>query len=180
MRLPLAALLALLAAPALAQAPAPGRAPAPAAKPASPAPAPAAPAGDMVTEANISKPLLKAIFDQAKMPTEVDAVGNLLVKGGQIAAYVLPVKDNFRLLVTFTFQPKATLAEKFDLANRINEEYIVARAFVGGENNSELRVDYYVLVGPGLTRAQVVAATRRFLEVTSEAVAAMDTERLIK
>ncbi len=175
---PLVALL-LAAAPAGAQAPGPAKPAAPRPPAAAPA-APSAPAGDMVTEANIAKPLMKAIYDQAKMPTEIDAAGNLLVKGGQMSAYVLPVKDNFRLLVTFTFQPKATLAEKFDLANRINEEYIVARAFVGGENNSELRLDYYVLVGPGLSRAQVVSATKRFLEVASEAVPAMDTERLIK
>jgi hypothetical protein len=172
MRLQLAALLALLAlpaAPALAQAPA---RPQP--------PRPAAPAGDLVTEASLNKTALKAILDQAKLPTEVDAAGNLLVKGEQVTAYVLPGQGTIRFLTSFTFLPKATLAEKLDLANRINEDYIMARATVRGENLGELHTDYYLVIGPGVGRAVVVAAARRFLDVVTEAVPASDTERLIK
>jgi hypothetical protein len=134
----------------------------------------------MVTAASLNKDALKAVFDQAKLPTLVDEAGNLLVKGEQVTAYVLPGNDTIRFLTTFTFLPKATLAERFDLANRINDDYILVRATIRGENQRELHMDYYVLVGPGVSRAVVVAAARRFLEVVTEAVPASDTERLIK
>jgi len=174
MRLPLAliALAGMLAGPALAQAPAPPRP--------VPRPAAAAPPAELVTEGSLTKEKLKAIFDAAKLAASVDAAGNLVVKAGQTTAYALPAKDSLRLLVSFAFLPKATLMEKLDLANRINDEYLVVRATVSGEKATELHIDYYVLLGAGVSRATLVAATQRFLTIVPEAVDAMDTERLIK
>lgn len=154
---------------------------APSAQAAAPRPAAQAAApGDVVTDGALTKELLKAIYDAAKLPAALDAAGNLVVKAGQTSAYALPAKDSLRLLVRFDFQPKATLMEKLDLANRINDEYIVVRATVRGEKLGEIHLDYYVLLGAGVSRATLVAATRRYLEIVPEAIDAMDTERLIK
>jgi hypothetical protein len=165
----------LLAAP-LAWAQAPAR-PAPA-----PAPAQARPAvsGEMVTEANLSRDGLKAAFDAAKMTTAIDAVGNLSVAFPQVRVNVVPAKDVVRLLVSFSFAPRAAMQERLDLANRINDGYIMVRAAVPAERPGELSVDHYIVLGPGVSRAAIAAATRRFADVVVEAVGALDTDNLLK
>lgn len=166
----LAALLAL-AGPALAQAPAP--------RPATPPPArPAAP--ELVTEANLSRDLMKAVYDAAKVPAALDGGGNLVVNLPQLKVFVLPGKDSVRLMASYDFAPRATWQEKLDLANRINDEYIMVRALLPEKRPATLSVDYYVMIGAGISRATLVAITRRFGEVVVEAIGATDTDRLIK
>ena len=162
----------LLPLPALAQAPA---RPAPA-----PRPAPAAPSGDLVTEANLSRDLLKAMYDAAKVPASIDGGGNLIVRLPQVQVFVLPGKDSVRLMASYDFAPRATWQEKLDLANRINDEYIMARASLPEKRQGTLSVDYYVIIGAGISRATMVAITRRFGEVVVEAIGVLDTDRLIR
>ena len=170
--LALALLLGLSAAPALAQAP----------RPAAPAPArpAAAPASDVMTEANLSRDGLKAGFDAAKLATSIDDAGNLVVKIGQTSLHVLPDKDRIRLLANFAFAPRATLLEKLDLANRINDGFIMVRAAVPADRPGDLNVDHYILLGSGVRRADVVATARRFVDVVVEAVGTLDSEQLLK
>ena len=165
------AIAVLLAAPlpVLAQTP-----PKPAAQPAR------TPSVDPVSEANLSRDGLKAMFDAAKLPATVDRDGNLTVKPGAVLIYVLPGKDRVRLLANFGFAARATYPEKLDLANRINDGYIVVRAAVPGDRPAELAIDHYVPLGNGVSRATLVAVTRRFAAIVEEAVGAVDTERLLK
>lgn len=152
--------------------------------PARPAPAPAqarpAASGEMVTEANLSRDGLKAALDAAKMTSAVDAAGNLTVTFPQVRVHVLPGKDVVRLMVSFSFAPRAAMQERLDLANRINDGYVMARASLPEARPGTLAVDYYVMLGAGVSRANVVALTRRFGEVVVEAIATEDTDRLIK
>jgi len=145
-----------------------------------PAPAQARTAADMVTEANLSRDGLKAAFDAAKMTTAIDGGGNLTVTLPQVLVHVLPAKDTVRLMVSFTFAPRAAMQERLDLANRINDGYIMVRATVPAERAGELSVDHYIVLGPGVSRAVIVAATRRFADVVVEAIRATDTDNLLK
>lgn len=172
-RLALAAAL-LMPFPALALAPA-RPAPAPAPRPAA---APAA--ADLVTEANLSRDMLKAMYDAAKVPASIDGGGNLVVNLPQVKVFVLPAKDSVRLMASYAFSPRATLQEKLDLANRINDEYIMARASLPEQRAGTMAVDYYVILGPGISKAAMLAITRRFAQVVVEAIAALDTDRLIQ
>lgn len=167
-----AVVLGLLAAPALAQAPRPAQPP-----PARPA---AAPAVEMVTEANLSRDGLKAAFDAAKLATSIDAAGNLVVRIGDTSLHVLPSKDVIRLLANFAFAPRATLMERLDLANRINDGYIVLRAAVPADRPGDLNLDHYILLGSGVRRADVVVFARRFVDIVVEAVGTLDSEQLLK
>lgn len=137
-------------------------------------------ASDMVTEANLSRDLLKAAYDAAKLPATMDGGGNLVVSLPQVKLLVMPGKDAVRLLATYDFAPRATWQERLDLANRINDGYIMARASLPEARPGTLAVDYYVLLGAGISRATMVATTRRFGEVVVEAIAAEDTDRLIQ
>lgn len=148
--------------------------------PARPAPAPARPAIEMVTEANLSRDGLKAAFDAAKMTTAIDAAGNLTVASPQVRVNVVPAKDVVRLLVSFSFAPRAAMQERLDLANRINDGFIMVRAAVPADREGELSVDHYIVLGPGLSRAAIAATTRRFADVVVEAVGALDTDNLLK
>ena len=64
-----------------------------------------------------------------------------------------------RLLVTYDFAPRASWQERLDLANRINDGYIMARASLPEARPGTLAVDYYVMLGAGVSRANVVALT---------------------
>ncbi len=177
-RLALAAPIAVLAAGVL-----PAAAPhaQPAARPAPPAAAPRpAAAPELVTEANVSRDLMKAIYDAAKVPASVDGGGNLIVTLPQVKLFVLPGKDSVRLLVTYDFAPRASWQERLDLANRINDGYLMARASLPEARPGTLAVDYYVMLGAGISRATMVALTKRFGEVVVEAIGTEDTDRLIK
>ena len=143
------------------------------------APRPAA-GPEMVTEANVSRDLLKAMYDAAKVAAAVDGGGNLVVTLPQVKLFVMPGKDAVRLLVTYDFAPRASWQERLDLANRINDGYIMARASLPEARPGTLAVDYYVMLGAGVSRANVVALTRGFGEVVVEAIATEDTDRLIK
>lgn len=136
--------------------------------------------GEMVTEANVSRDLLKAMYDAARVPAAVDGGGNLVVSLPQVKLFVLPGKDSIRFLASYGFAPRATLQERLDLANRINDEYMMARASLPEARPGTLAVDYYVILGPGIGRATLVAMTKRFGEVVVEAVGMLDTDRLIQ
>jgi len=179
--LALAAVLALPL-PALGQTPAAPRPAQPARPPASApqAAAPAAAAPDLVTEANLSRDRLKAMFDAAKLPTAIEGGEKLTVKVGAVVVYVLPGKDRVRLLATYSFAARAAYQEKLDLANRINDGYIVIRAAIPADRPGEIAIDHYILLGTGVSRATVVAVTRRFADIVREAVDALDTDRLLK
>ena len=143
------------------------------------APRPAAGA-DMVSEATVSRDMLKAMYDAAKVPASLDGGGNLILNLSQVKVFVLPGKDSVRLMASYDFAPRATWQEKLDLANRINDEYIMVRALLPEKWPGTLSLDYYVMLGAGISRATMVAITRRFAEVVVEAIGATDTDRLIK
>ena len=166
-----ALLVSLLAAPALAQAPRPAPTPAPA-RPAPPA--------DPLTEANLSRDALRAAFQAGKLATNLDPAGNLLVRIGTTNVNVLTGKGAIRLLASFAFAPRATYQEKLDLANRINDSYIVVRASVPADRPGDLMLDYYVMLGTGVSRANLVGFAQRFVEIVTEAVATLDSEHLLQ
>jgi len=164
-----AAVLSLLAGPVLAQ----GSLPAP-------RPAQARAPAEMLTEANLSRDALRAVFEAAKLPTSLDQGGNLKVTVAPVTFYALAGKDHVRLLATYGFNARAAYQEKLDLANRINDGFIVVRATVPAEKPREIAIDHYILLGPGVSRAGVVAAARRFGEIIREALAAVDSDGLLK
>ncbi len=152
---------------------------------AQPAPRPArpptaAPAAELVTAANLSRDGMRAIYDAAKLPAAIDASGNLTVKVGAVMLYVLASEDRIHLLATYSFAARATHPEKLDLANRINDGYIVVRAAIPADKPGEISIDHYILLGPGASRGLIVAVTQRFAAIVHEAIDATDTERLLQ
>jgi hypothetical protein len=145
-------------------------------------PAGARPAGgaEVVTAATLSRDGLKAIFEGAKLPTALEGAGSLAVQLPDVLVTVAPGKDTVRLMASFAFAPRAAMQEKLDLANRINDEYILVRAAIPAERPGEIVLDHYVVLGPGVSPGVILAATRRFAVVVVEAVATLDSDSLLK
>lgn len=125
-------------------------------------------ADDMITAENLSRELLKSVFDAAFMDVAFDSDGDIIVKDG-CKCYVLPDKDKRRilLLTQFGFKPSADESEKLMCANKINAEYIMVRAYA---TDKSLRFTYDIILDGGITRKAFVFAVKRFCTIPHAAV----------
>ena len=100
-----------------------------------------------------------------------------------IRTWVFPNKDRIRLMAQYGFKPDAPLQQKLELANRINDDYIIIRAIVTGKNRVNpklLKLDYYLLLGSCLSKTNLASATRRFMSIVPQAVKEHDTDDIVK
>ncbi|OEU57250.1 MAG: ornithine acetyltransferase [Desulfuromonadales bacterium C00003096] len=123
----------------------------------------------LVTSDNLSKELLASIYDDAFMSTSYDDDGDLKVKEG-ISCFVLPSEKNDRIhfLSMFGFEPGSSEAQRLECVNNINSEYILVNAYVG--TNNTLRFKYDLFIEGGMTKKNIVLATKRFLSIPQSAV----------
>jgi Putative bacterial sensory transduction regulator len=145
-----------------------------------PAPKSAMPvAAEPITQENLSKPLVKSVYKAALMDVKLDEDGDVMVRD-TIRTWVFPNKDRIRLMAQYGFKMDAPLQQKLKLANRINDDYIIIRAIVTGKNQELLKLDYYLLVGSGMSKTNLVRATRRFMSIVPQAVKEHDTDDVMK
>jgi DNA-directed RNA polymerase subunit RPC12/RpoP len=127
---------------------------------------------ELVTPENLSKALLKSIFDAALMDNTYDEEGDLVVSSEQVKnCWVIPGdhKDRILLLAIFRFKSGVSRMQQLECANKINTEYAIVRAHVG--NNDTLRFTYYITVNGGVTRKAVAMAVKRFCSIPHSAIA---------
>jgi hypothetical protein len=129
---------------------------------------------DLITPDNLSKELLKSIFDDALMETSFDNEGDLRVRE-DLSCFVLPNKDRIRLLSFFGFEPHVSQQKRLEFVNRVNSEYVIVRAAVGSKNDT-LFFDYDISVRGGITKKALVFATKRFLSIPRQAIQEFGTD----
>ncbi len=115
------------------------------------------------------------------MDTKIDEDGDLLVQDGGLRCFVFVSgknNDRLRMVISFGFKDNATPAQKLSLANRINQVYIIARAFVTEGGN--LGLDYYLPLAGGMPAKTFLLATKRFMNVVREAVNDADEEDVVR
>jgi len=124
---------------------------------------------ELITPEDLSKELLKSIFDAAFMDASYDEDGDLRVKE-QVTCYVYPSerRDRIRLLAQFAFKSSVSQLERLECANRINDEYIIVKAAVG--QNDRLRFIYDIPTAGGITKKALVLTLKRFCSIPHEAV----------
>jgi len=124
---------------------------------------------DLVTPENLSVELLNSIFDDAYMETSIDSDGDLHVRD-DIGCFVILSKDKDRitLLSQFGFESGATHSQRLECVNNINKEMIIVKAYVG--NNDSLRFEYDICLKGGVTKKNIVQATKKFLSIPRAAV----------
>src|SRR6266404_3846015 len=85
---------------------------------------------ELITPENLSKELLKTVFDAAFMDTSYDEDGDLRVKE-DVSCWVFPsgkVRDRIKLLTNYGFKPETNTLQRLTFVNEINREYVVVRA----------------------------------------------------
>jgi hypothetical protein len=125
-------------------------------------------ADELITIENVSKDLLKSIFDTALMDVSFDSDGDILINE-QIKCFVILDKEKRRinLLSQFTFKPTAQEYEKLKCANQINERYLIIRAVV---HENRLRFTYDLNLDGGVTHKALVLLVKRFCSIPRAAV----------
>jgi hypothetical protein len=124
---------------------------------------------ELITTDNVSKELLKSVFDAALMDVVYDNEGDILVKE-QCKCLVILDKEKRRiaLLTQFNFKPTARDNEKLTCVNQINKNYIIVRAFVF---DRILRFTYDISLDGGITKKALVLLVKRFCSIPHIAVA---------
>ncbi len=131
---------------------------------------------ELIGPENLTKDLLKSIFDAAMMDVEVDDEGDLFVRDASIGCYVLPsdAKDRIRLLAFFKQNENVSHQDKLEVANEINRQYVFVRVAV--LSNGRVSFDCDIPVSGGLTKKALVMVTKRFLSIPRPAIQDCDTK----
>ncbi len=127
---------------------------------------------NLITAENVTKELLKSVFESAMMDVSTDSYGDIMVKE-DCKCFVLPDKEKRRitLLTFFVFKPKVKDNEKLLCVNKINRDYIMARAVVTGKDNDILEFTYDIMLDSGITYKYLVLLVKRFCAIPHPAVA---------
>jgi len=117
-------------------------------------------AEDILTADNVSRELLKSIFDAAYMDVTLGKGDGIIVKEG-FRCLVLPKKEQnlIKLLISLTFKPQLNDLQKLEFVNKVNKDYIIVRATA---NKNSLICDHDIMMDGGLKRAALVQQVKRF------------------
>jgi hypothetical protein len=116
----------------------------------------------------VSKEAIKSIYEAAYMETEWDSEGDIRIKD-EINCFALlsEAKDRIQLIGIFGFNPKSSMAQRLECVNKINTEYIMVKATAGGNDSLQFRFD--ICIAGGITKKNLVLATKRFLSIPRDA-----------
>jgi len=123
---------------------------------------------DLIVPDNLSKELLKDIYDSAFMTTMFDDDGDLRVGDGGIKCYAFPKEKHIKLMSIFGAEPGADHSDLVEFANRVNLEYVVVRAAISEKDS--IFFEYAIPVDGGITKKAVILATKRFLSIPVQSI----------
>lgn len=124
---------------------------------------------ELITPENLSKELLKSVFDAAYMDTSYDDEGDLRVKEGLRCYVLLPseAKDRIKLLTGFGFKPETSEQQRLEFVNELNKQYIVVKA---SARKDSLQFEYDILMSGGITKKALVLMVKRFCGIPLGAI----------
>jgi len=123
---------------------------------------------ELITVDNVTKDMLKSLFDAAFMETTFDKDGDLVVKE-KCKCMVLIDKEKRRvmLMTLFGFKSSAKENDKLVCVNEINRNYIIVRA---SANDGTLRFSYDISLDGGVSKKALVLLVKRFCSIPHAAV----------
>lgn len=123
---------------------------------------------ELITADNVSKELLKSIFEAAFMDVSLDKDGDIVLKEG-ITMFVFPNKEKnlIKLVASFGLKPTASLLAKLECINKINKDYIMVSAFIVDDS---LRCTYDFSLKGGLLTKAFVPQVKFFAQIVRSAV----------
>jgi hypothetical protein len=134
---------------------------------------------ELITPENLSKELLKTVFDAAFMDTSFDEDGDLRVKE-DVSCWVFPSgkgRDRIKLLTNYGFKPETNTFQRLTFVNEINREYVVVRACMN--ERGSLSFSYDILVSGGLTKQALILAVKRFCGIPPLAIEELNTDDIV-
>ena len=134
---------------------------------------------DLLTPDTITLDAVCQVYDQAHMSVTFDDERRFVrIKEDIIArAFLSEQKDRLQLIAIYGVADSAERIDRLELANRINESYVMVRA--GIDDDGDLWFDYTVTVKGGVGAKQLVAATRAFLSIVPKAVSECDADGIV-
>ena len=124
---------------------------------------------ELITDGNISKELIKEILDSAYINNEIDFDGEVkIVEEIKVFARISEKQKVIKLYAGYGLKEDAPLEEKMKFVNKVNDDYIMVRAYVT-ESEDGVRFEYDMFYEGGLTKASFVFALKRFLRIVPAA-----------
>lgn len=126
-------------------------------------------ADEIVHPKDISGKMLHSLFTSAYMDASLDSDGDLMIKEG-FSFWVFPQADGrrIRLMGLFRANSSSSLSDRLVFVNRVNDELVLIRAYL--RENGNFGFDYYIHVEGGITKRNIVIATKLFASLIGTAV----------
>jgi hypothetical protein len=124
---------------------------------------------EVISAENVSKEMVKAVFDAALMETSYDQDGDIkVVERCKCFVRVDKERRKIGMMTFFRFKPGVSEAAKLQCANQINNGYIMVRALV---KDNALIFTYDIPLDGGISRMHLVKLVKRFCNIPHDAVA---------
>lgn len=135
---------------------------------------------ELVTPENASTEMLRDIYDAALMEVTIDPDGDSVILSDDVVARAKLTDGNERLQLSvhFALEQDAQRIDRLELANRINDQFVLARASIGEDDN--LCLDFAIVLKGGVSKRHIAYATRNFLSVVPRAVSDCDEETIVE
>jgi len=137
-------------------------------------------ATELVTPDNVTAEMLRDLYEAAYMDVALDEESGVIRVREELAAraQLSESKERILLFAVYGLKDDTQRIDRLELANRINENYVLIRA--GIDDNGDLWFDYCILVKGGLTKKAIVQATRTFLMLVPKAVNECDEDGIVE
>jgi hypothetical protein len=123
-----------------------------------------------ITPQNLSRDLLKEIFESAYMDVSVDQDGDLVIKEA-CKVIVMPDmerKNRIRLMSIFGFTEESSRSARLECVNSINRSYLLVTTYVTDNGNLVFRYD--VAIDGDLPKKNLILTIKRFASIPHDAV----------
>lgn len=134
---------------------------------------------DLVTPDNATIELIRDVYEAAFMDVSLDEERKVLrIREELLArAHLSESKERLQLVAIYGIKEDAQRIDRLELVNRINENYVLIRA--GIDDDGDLWFDYCVVLKGGVTKKNIVQATRTFLMLVPKAVNELDEDGIV-
>lgn len=132
---------------------------------------------DVVQPDQINREWLLELFKAAYLPVERDGEGDICIREG-FHTWVFLTRDGrqIRFLAQFRANPDHPMESRLRFVNQVNDELNLIRAYV--DRDGDIAFDAYLIIAGGVTRQNIVYATRMFIEHV-RAAALRDEKRIM-
>ncbi len=135
---------------------------------------------EVVNPENVSLELLRDVYDSARMEVTLDVVKRHIRINEEVVARctVSESKEQIQFIAYYDIEKNTPRADRMELVSRINERYVLIRA--GIDKDGDLWLDFGLVLKGGVSKKNIVQATRSFLTLVSKAITECNKDGIIK